>query len=58
MKRKNNLSTFTGRKQRIHELAEAAKQIVREERELQENDKDIEFNFGANVKQEGPKRVQ
>ena len=44
--------------EQLRGLAEAARQIAREERESQKNDKDIEFYFGANVKLEGPKRVQ
>ncbi len=44
--------------EQLHGLAEAARQIAKEEQESQKNDKDIEFNFGANVKLEGPKKVQ
>jgi hypothetical protein len=42
--------------EQLHGLAGAARQIAREERESQNNDKDVEFNFGANVKLEGPKK--
>jgi len=52
------ITTPKQRKQHIHGLAEAAEQIQREERERQKNDADIKFDFGHNVKREGPKKVQ
>jgi hypothetical protein len=42
----------------ISGLAEAVRQIAKEERESQKNDKDVEFNFGANVKRDSPTKAQ
>ncbi len=44
--------------EQLHGLAEAARQIAKDERESQKNDKDVEFNFGANLISKGPKKVQ
>jgi len=42
----------------ISGLAEAVRQIAKEERESQKNDKDVEFNFGANLISKGSKKAQ
>lgn len=42
----------------ISGLSEAARQIAKEEQESQKKDKDVAFNFGANLISKGPKKVQ
>jgi hypothetical protein len=54
---KSNISTPAARRQYIHDLAEAARKIAKEEQERQANDKDVEFPYGFNAPN-GSKRVQ
>jgi hypothetical protein len=52
------ITTPKKQKAHIHDLAVAAKKIAKEGQERQATDTDIKFDFGHNVKPEGPKKVQ
>jgi len=62
MARKDSLSTLAGRQQRIHGLAEAARQIGREQAQTEELSNYFEvlrfFQNPPDVISEGPKKPQ